>query len=74
MRSLDTKSGLLVAPLLHNSSCTKVHNHITAGGVVQAAFILILSTGIFLANLLVILVVNSRRYSKYIHQQVSHIL
>ncbi|XP_073995994.1 trace amine-associated receptor 8c isoform X3 [Rhodnius prolixus] len=74
MRSLDSKSGLLVAPLLHNSSCTKAHNHITAGSVVQAAFILILSTGIFLANLLVILVVNSRRYSKYIHQQPRYLL
>ncbi|XP_024084329.1 trace amine-associated receptor 5-like [Cimex lectularius] len=74
MRSLDTKGTLLVAPLLHNSSCTKAHNHVTAGSVVQAAFILLLSAGIFLANLLVILVVNSRRYSKYIHQQPRYLL
>jgi hypothetical protein len=37
----------------------------------QALFILLLSAGILGANLLLVVVINSRRYAKYIHSQVS---
>ena len=40
------------------------------GDVAQAAVILFLSLGIVGANLMLLVVLNSRRYSKYIHQQV----
>jgi len=39
--------------------------------VVQASIILLLSVGILAANLILIIVINSRQYAKYIHQQVS---
>ena len=73
------KPQILLAPALSNSSCW----HSLPGGgfesrwqtpgvyeLVRAALILALSLGILAANLLVICVINSRRYHKYIHAQV----
>jgi hypothetical protein len=40
------------------------------GDVLQALIVLLLTVGVLAANLLLILVINSRRYSKYIHSQV----
>ncbi|XP_066909719.1 trace amine-associated receptor 8c-like, partial [Halyomorpha halys] len=72
---MEGKGGNLIAPLVHNFSCSKtLPAHISVGSVIQATFILLLSAGIFFANILVILVVNSRRYSKYIHQQPRYLL
>lgn len=72
------KTTILVAPALQNSSCTHPrYNHITflsalgPGDVLQALIVLLLTVGVLGANMLLILVINSRRYSKYIHSQVS---
>lgn len=74
---MDSKVSWMVAPALHNSSCSHPRY---AGGwwaaspslvdLVQAPFILLLSLGILVANILLICVINSRRYAKYIHAQV----
>jgi hypothetical protein len=74
---MDTKVSWSVPPPLHNSSCS--HSRYAAGwwaaapslvDLVQAPFILLLSLGILVANILLICVINSRRYTKYIHAQV----
>ncbi|XP_075222398.1 trace amine-associated receptor 8c isoform X2 [Lycorma delicatula] len=79
MRSIGNKGTLMVAPALQNSSCS--HSRygpsgppISIGGLAQAAFILTLSIGILAANLLLIIVINTRRYSKYIHSQPRYLL
>lgn len=77
MRTISSKSSLLVPPSLHNSSCSHprygpVGPTASLGGLVQGTIILTLFVGIIVANLLVIIVINSRRYSKYIHAQVRH--
>lgn len=70
-------AGWLVPPALHNSSCTHPRYsgpsapYPSAWNVLQAAFVLLLSAGILAANLLVIFVINTRRYAKYIHAQVN---
>ncbi|KAJ9593099.1 hypothetical protein L9F63_027660, partial [Diploptera punctata] len=78
---MDHKSTWLTPPPLHNSSCTHPRylsasniNNITLWDMTQALFILLLSAGILGANLLVILVINSRRYTKYIHSQPRYLL
>lgn len=75
---MEQKSTWLTPPPLHNSSCSHPRylsgnhvNTITLWDMTQALFILLLSAGILGANLLLVLVINSRRYSKYIHSQVS---
>ncbi|KAG8332170.1 trace amine-associated receptor 9 [Homalodisca vitripennis] len=79
MRTISSKSTLLVPPVLHNSSCThprygSVGPQASVGGLVQGTIILTLFVGIIVANLLVIIVINSRRYSKYIHAQPRYLL
>ncbi|XP_060533010.1 trace amine-associated receptor 8c [Cylas formicarius] len=70
-----------VTPSLQNSSCTHPRynqvtfwTNLTTGDVVQASVVLILTMGIIVANLLLISVINSRRYSKYIHSQPRYLL
>lgn len=77
---IDHKPQILLAPALSNSSCWR---SLAGGGyearwenpgvgeILRAAVILTLSLGILGANLLVICVINSRRYQKHIHAQVS---
>lgn len=71
------KSAILVAPSLQNSSCTHPRysqagffSGLGPGDVIQAFIIMMLTFGVLAANTLLILVINSRRYSKYIHSQV----
>ena len=76
---MDFKTGQ-VAPSVKNASCSHprylVPGHsfivyIGVGEVIEASIILILTLGVIGANILVIFVINSRRYSSYIHLQVS---
>jgi len=78
---MEPKVTWLVPPPLHNSSCShpRYGSSVAAGwlaaapsfvDIVQALFILLLSLGILIANILLICVINSRRYAKYIHAQV----
>lgn len=71
------KAVLLVAPALQNSSCSHPRyanvgflTGLGPGDVLQALIVFLLTFGVLAANLLLILVINSRRYSKYIHSQV----
>lgn len=70
------KQTILLAPALSNSSCWRPGSSEMSwtgpgpGELLRAALILLLSLGILFANLLVICVINSRRYTKYIHAQV----
>lgn len=75
---MEHKQTILLAPLLSNSSCWRSGTSTEAawtgpgpGELVRATLILLISIGILCANLLVICVINSRQYSKYIHAQVS---
>uniref|UniRef100_A0ABD2X9B3 G-protein coupled receptors family 1 profile domain-containing protein n=1 Tax=Trichogramma kaykai TaxID=54128 RepID=A0ABD2X9B3_9HYME len=82
---IEPRPQLLLAPALSNSSCWR--SLPGAGGglearwqspgvleLLRAAVILALSLGILVANLLVICVINSRRYHKYIHAQPRYLL
>ncbi|PSN42341.1 hypothetical protein C0J52_28489, partial [Blattella germanica] len=78
---MDQKSTWMTPPPLQNNSCSHPRylsvnqlNNITLWSMTQALFILLLSAGILGANLLVIMVINSRRYSKYIHSQPRYLL
>ncbi|XP_065340301.1 trace amine-associated receptor 1-like isoform X1 [Cloeon dipterum] len=82
---LEPKATWLVAPPLHNSSCSHPRYAATVAAgwwtappsvvdAVQALFILMLSIGILAANVLLIFVINSRRYAKYIHAQPRYLL
>jgi len=77
---MEHKQTILLAPSLSNSSCWRSGTSDAAwtgpgpGELIRAALILLLSLGILCANLLVICVINSRQYSKYIHAQVSTFL
>ena len=71
------KTTILVAPALQNISCTHPRysqasflSMLGPGDVLQAFIVLMLTVGVLAANVLLILVINSRRYSKYIHSQV----
>lgn len=75
---MDLKSGTwLIAPNIRNSSCTHpryTHSLIYYIGpfdAIQALLVLMLTVGIIGANLMVIFVINHRRYSPYIHPQVN---
>lgn len=80
--AMDLKSGtLLVPPAVKNSSCShsrySSHNFLHFVGIaetIEAVLILILTLGVIGANTLVIFVINNRRYSPYIHQQVSELV
>nr|XP_018905598.1 PREDICTED: trace amine-associated receptor 8c [Bemisia tabaci] len=75
MRSVESKTTLLAAPPLDNFTCSPSRPPaLTALGLTQAFFIATLSLSILVANLLVITVINSRRYSKYIHSQPRYLL
>ncbi|PNF26315.1 hypothetical protein B7P43_G02651 [Cryptotermes secundus] len=77
---MEQKSTWLTPPPFHNSSCSHPRYlsgsqvNITLWDITQALFILLLSAGILGANLLLVLVINSRRYSKYIHSQPRYLL
>ncbi|XP_011298902.1 trace amine-associated receptor 9 [Fopius arisanus] len=77
---LEHQSPTLLPPALNNSSCwpdgsSKIMWTTPGPGeLIRAALILMLSLGILLANLLVICVINSHRYSKYIHAQPKYLL
>ncbi|XP_014606920.1 PREDICTED: trace amine-associated receptor 9 isoform X1 [Polistes canadensis] len=77
---MEHKQTILLAPALSNSSCWRAGNSEPIwtgpgfGELLRAALILLLSLGILFANLLVICVINSRRYSKYIHAQPRYLL
>lgn len=78
---MQHKTAILVAPVLQNSSCSHprysqltLFAALTPGDVLQALFVLLLTVGVLGANMMLILVINSRRYSKYIHSQVSDLL
>ncbi|KAJ8922051.1 hypothetical protein NQ315_008692, partial [Exocentrus adspersus] len=47
---------------------------LSPGDVLQAFIVLSLTVGVLTANMLLILVINSRRYSKYIHSQPRYLL
>lgn len=75
---MDPKGTWLIAPSVRNSSCS--HPRYASGPsfllgtgigeVIQALFVLCLSVGVIVANLIVIFVINNRRYASYIHPQV----
>jgi len=74
---MDLKATILIAPLLRNSSCSHSRfenssylSEIGASEVIQAFFITTLTLAIVGANLVVIIVINCRRYSSFIHPQV----
>lgn len=74
---MDLKSGSwLIAPSVRNSSCSHpryTHSLIYYIGpfdIIQALLILTLTIGIIGANLMVIIIINHRRYSPYIQPQV----
>ncbi|KAF4518383.1 hypothetical protein B566_EDAN018977 [Ephemera danica] len=76
--------GWLPAPPLHNSSCSHPRfaavtgswglSGVYATDAVQAAFVLALSAGVLGANLLLVLGLNARRYSRFIHAQPRYLL
>lgn len=75
---MDFKTGQ-VAPSVKNASCSNPRYlvpeysfivYIGVGDVIEATIILMLTLGVIGANILVIFVINSRRYSSFIHQQV----
>ena len=75
---MDPKAGTwLIAPSVRNSSCShprftgSLISHIGPGDIIQSFLVLSLTIGIIGANLLVIFVINSRRYAPYIHPQVN---
>ncbi|KAL1492316.1 hypothetical protein ABEB36_012786 [Hypothenemus hampei] len=76
-----TKPILLVPPSFSNSSCTHPRYQnvtfwaaLSAGDLLQTFIVAILTFGILFANILLISVINSRRYSKYIHSQPRYLL
>ncbi|KAK3924417.1 Trace amine-associated receptor 1, partial [Frankliniella fusca] len=86
-RGAEQRTALLVPPSLANSTCGAVRYSSSAaasaaaatagvsfGDVAQATIILLLSLGVVGANLMLVVVINSRRYSKYIHEQPRYLL
>ncbi|GLV41765.1 uncharacterized protein CBL_12054 [Carabus blaptoides fortunei] len=78
---MQHKTTILVAPALQNSSCShpryahvSMLSALTPGDVLQAVIVLCLTTGVLAANMLLIFVINSRRYAKYIHSQPRYLL
>ena len=74
---MEQRSTWLTAPPLYNSSCSHPRylsasniNTVTLWDMMQGFFIFLLSAGILVANVLLVVVINSGRYSKYIHSQV----
>ncbi|EAT48408.2 AAEL000528-PA, partial [Aedes aegypti] len=78
---MDLKAGKhLVAPAINNISCSKqsfasgFFAQIGPLDVLQALFIVFLTFLVISANLMVIVVINSRRYAAYIHPQPRYLL
>lgn len=76
--AMDLKPGTyLIAPNIKNVSCTHpryihpLYHYIGPFDVVQALIILSITIGIIGANLMLIFVINHRRYSPYIHPLVN---
>lgn len=75
---MDLKPGTyLIAPNIKNVSCSHprytthpLYTYIGPFDVIQAIIILMLTIGVIGANLILIFVINHRRYSPYIHPQV----
>lgn len=74
---MDLKQGTyLTPPNIKNFSCTHsryvlpLYYYIGPFDVIQAILIFLLTIGIIGANLILIFVINHRRYSPYIHPQV----
>lgn len=72
------RSTVLTAPLLYNSSCWHPRLYanglafrVSVSGVTESAFVSLLTVAILVANLMVIVTINSERYTKFIHPQVS---
>lgn len=78
---MDSKASVwLVAPSVKNLSCThprytgQLISQIGFSETIEAFLVLSLTLGIIGANLMVIFVINSRRYSAYIHPQPRYLL
>jgi hypothetical protein len=74
---MEQRSTWLTAPPLYNSSCSHPRylsvthmNTVTLWDMMQGLFIFLLSAGILGANVLLVVVINSGKYCKYIHSQV----
>lgn len=76
---MDLKSTtILIPPSVKNISCshpryegTTLISNIGATEFIQAFFIIVITFAIVGSNLMVIIVINCRRYSSFIHPQVS---
>lgn len=73
---MDIKSGILTPPNIKNVSCSIRYTHplyyyIGPLDLIQALIIFSLTIGIIGANLMLIFVINHRRYSPYIEPQVN---
>lgn len=72
---MDQKATILIAPSVRNESCSihvnsSIFHQTGAADVLQAFFIVMLTLAIVGANLVLIIVINCRRYSSFIHPQV----
>lgn len=72
-----SRSTVLTAPVLYNSSCwhPRIYANglvfrVSVSGVTESTFISLLTVAILVANLMVIITINSDRYTKFIHPQV----
>ncbi|XP_050421607.1 trace amine-associated receptor 1 [Adelges cooleyi] len=75
------RSTVLTAPLLYNSSCwhSRVYSNgliyrITVSGVTESALVSLLTLAILIANLVVIVTINSNKYTKFIHPQPRYLV
>lgn len=75
---MDTKGNTrLTPPAIRNVSCLhprysgNIIDNIGPNDTIQALFVIVLTILIIIANLTVIIVINSRRYAPYLHPQVS---
>lgn len=73
---MDKQVTTLIAPPIRNISCeyanpTYFLTNLMVTDVLQALFIMTLTLAIIIANLVVIIVINCRRYQSFIHPQVS---
>ncbi|XP_070505572.1 trace amine-associated receptor 1 [Chironomus tepperi] len=76
---MDLKATILTAPSLRNESCsnrvnTSLFQQTGASDVIQAFFIMTLTLAIVGANLVLIIVINCRRYSSFIHPQPRYLI
>lgn len=74
------RSTVLTAPVLYNSSCwhPRIYANglvfrISVSGITESTFVSLLTVAILVANLMVIITINSNRYTKFIHPQVINI-